>query len=194
MDLFLAISAGIGISLATGARCFLAPLVVALLARANVGFDLDGTDYEFLQSIPFMAAMLALTIVQAVYERPPRELPLPVLGVAGGVLGALEFAGALAERGESTAPGIVAGAVCALVGLLAVRSFFGGAAERLVAQGQQGGANMLRLYGDAAALATAALAVLLPPVSYLPLAFCIWVLISSRRRAGKKYEGLRVLR
>lgn len=194
MDLFLAISAGIGVSLATGARCFLAPLVVALLARASVGFDLDGTDYEFLQSVPFMAAMVALTALAVAYERPPRELPLLPLAVAGIALGAGEFAAALADRGHSPGPGLVVGAACALIGLLAVRNFIGGAIERLVARGETGGAGLLRIYADAAVIGTAALAVLLPPVSYLPLVFCIWVLASGRRRAGKKYEGLRVLR
>ena len=51
MDLFLAISQGIGTSLATGVRAFLAPLLVGALARANVGVDFEGTEYEFLESI-----------------------------------------------------------------------------------------------------------------------------------------------
>jgi hypothetical protein len=36
--------------------------------------------------------------------------------------------------------------------------------------------------------------VFLGPVSYLPLAFCVWLLMAQRRRAAHKYEGLRVLR
>ena len=35
MDLFLAISQGIGVSLATGVRTFLVPLFVGAMARAN---------------------------------------------------------------------------------------------------------------------------------------------------------------
>jgi hypothetical protein len=168
--------------------------MVALLARAGIGFDLDGTDYEFLQSIPFMAAMVALTALSVAYERPPREVPVVPLAIASAGLGMLEFGAALAEDGHATALGLAGGLACALIGLFAVRGFIGGAVERLVARGEQGGASVLRLYADAAAIVTAALAVLLPPVSYLPLGFCIWVLVSARRRAGQKYEGLRVLR
>ena len=41
MDLFLAISQGIGLSLATGVRPFLPPLLVGALARADVGVDFE---------------------------------------------------------------------------------------------------------------------------------------------------------
>jgi hypothetical protein len=194
MDLFLAISAGIGVSLATGARPFMAALAVGALANLGIGLDFDGTDYEFLQAVPFLAAMLALTVAVTLYERQGKQIPLAAAALAGVVLGALEFAGALADRGESAAPGLAAGAIFALIGLFAVRAFFGGAEERLVAQGQQGGARLLRVYADTAAWVTAIVAVLLPPLSYVALAFCVWVLVSSRRRSGKKYEGLRVLR
>ena len=50
------------------------------------------------------------------------------------------------------------------------------------------------MLGDLGAIVIAGLALLLPPVSYLAVAFCLWVLIARRRRAGEKYEGLRVLR
>jgi hypothetical protein len=53
---------------------------------------------------------------------------------------------------------------------------------------------MLNALRDFAALAIAALAVLLPPTSYLAAAFCLWVLLARRRREGQKYEGLRILR
>jgi hypothetical protein len=36
--------------------------------------------------------------------------------------------------------------------------------------------------------------VLVPPVSIVALAFCAWVLVARRQRAGQKYEGLRILR
>lgn len=194
MDLFLAISAGIGVALASGTSCFLAALTVALLARAGVGLDLDGTDYEFLTSVPFIAAMAALAAVSIAYEKPPRKLPPEVGAIAAIVLGALWFAAALADEGYSAAPGYIGGVACALLGFLAVRSFVGGAIERLVARGETGGATLLRVYAALAAIVVAALAVLLPPFSYLPLVFCIWVLIGGRRRSSKKYEGLRVLR
>ena len=47
---------------------------------------------------------------------------------------------------------------------------------------------------DAAVLAVTILAVLVEPSAYLAVAFCVWVLVVGRRRAGQKYEGLRILR
>jgi len=44
------------------------------------------------------------------------------------------------------------------------------------------------------ALVLAALAVFVGPLSYLALAFCVWLLAAQRRRSARKYEGLRVLR
>jgi hypothetical protein len=58
MDLFLAISQGVGTSLAAGVRAFLAPLMVGVLARANVGVNFEGTEYEFLESIVWLAILL----------------------------------------------------------------------------------------------------------------------------------------
>jgi len=194
MDLFLAISQGIGVSLATGMRTFLAPLAVGALANANLGIDFDGTSYEFLESTPFLGAMLLLVAASTLYERPPRKLPHLPLAVAAGVLGALLFAGSLEADGYSATVGVPAGALCAVLAFFAVRTFIGGAADRLAAGGEAANSSLLTLFADAAALITCVAAVLLPPLSLLPLAFCIWVLISRRRRGGKKYEGLRILR
>ena len=55
-------------------------------------------------------------------------------------------------------------------------------------------ARTITALGDLGAIAIAALAVLLPPTSYLAVAFCLWVLLARRRREGQKYEGLRILR
>jgi hypothetical protein len=82
--------------------------------------------------------------------------------------------------------------ICALIGFVAARVFLGGAAQRLTARGESD--RMIVALGDLGAIAIAALAVLVPPVAYLVLAFGIWVLLVRRRRAGQKYEGLRILR
>ncbi len=102
------------------------------------------------------------------------------------------FAGALEDENYFGTTGIVPGMICALLGFLAARAFFGGAAQRLEARSESAGT--IRMLGDLSAIALAALAVLVPPVSYLAVAFCIWVLLARRRREGQKYEGLRILR
>jgi hypothetical protein len=45
-----------------------------------------------------------------------------------------------------------------------------------------------------AAAALAGLSILLPPVSLAVLAALVWLGLSRRRRAQRKYEGLRILR
>ena len=46
----------------------------------------------------------------------------------------------------------------------------------------------------AAGIVVAAFSLFLPPVSLLALAAVIWLAAGRRRRAGEKYEGLRILR
>jgi hypothetical protein len=195
MDLFLAISQGTGLALAIGVRPFLPPLLAGALARADAGVDFSGTDFSFLESIPFLAAMLALTAIATTLGRQVQFSALVrVLGAAAVALGALEFAGSLAEESYAGGPGLVAGAAIALLGFLAAAAFFEGARGRLAARGESGSLSFLTLIADAASLALAAIAVFVGPLSYLPLAFCVWLLMAQRRRAARKYEGLRVLR
>jgi hypothetical protein len=195
MDLFLAISQGTGLALAIGVRPFLPPLLAGALARADAGVDFSGTDFSFLESIPFLAAMLALTAIATTLGRQVQFSALVrVLGAAAVALGALEFAGSLAEESYAGGPGLLAGAAIALLGFLAAAAFFQGARGRLAARGESGSLSFLTLIADAASLALAAIAVFVGPLSYLPLAFCVWLLMAQRRRAARKYEGLRVLR
>jgi len=195
VDLFLAISQGTGLALATGMRPFLPPLLAGAFARADVGIDFTGTDYSFLESVPFLAVMVVLVLVGTASER-VRGTRAVVLatGTVAAALGALEFAGSLADEGHQATAGLPAGAVCALLGFLAALSFLAGAHARLRAQGQSGPASYLGLYADFAAVVVALLAIFLPPASYLPLALSAWLLVARRRRAARKYEGLRVLR
>jgi hypothetical protein len=121
----------------------------------------------------------------------PRRDPIAiVVGVIGLVLGAFLFAGALADGGERSWIGVVAGPVCAGLGWLAVGGLLDRARRRL----EGGAAAMLALYAEGAALALAALAIFLPPVSFLALIGFAVLLVGGRRREGEKYAGLRVLR
>ena len=194
MDLFLAISQGIGVSTATGIRALLPALLVGALARANLGVDFNHTDYSFLESVWWLALLVAGVALSVFARRRRIDLPLFVPIVAGAAMGALLFAGSLADEGDAPGPGLVAGVACALIGFAAARAFFDRAAARVQAADRAEAASFIELYAEGAALACAGLAVLLPPVSYLVLGFCGWVLLVSRRRSAAKYEGLRVLR
>ena len=195
MDLFLAITQGIGASLAAGVRAAVSALVVGLLAVANAGVDFEGTDFSFLESAWWLALMAVLVIVALLAARSGVSVPaLLTAGIAVGV-GALLFGGSLADEGYASGPGLAAGALCALLAFAAANAFLSGAQSRLRSRGdEETSASFLVLYADVATAALAALAIVVPPVSVLALAAAAWALVSQRRRSQRKYEGLRILR
>ena len=199
MSVFLDATTGMGLAGATGVRPYLPPLLAGALARGDTGIDFDGTDWRFLESTGFLAAVLAVGVVAYLVERSEAGRPPPeggrgaieiFSGVAGIVLGALLFAGALADGGTASWPGLVAGSLCALLGWLAV----GGLVERARSRLEGGAAALLTAYADAAALILAAVAIFLPPASILAIAAFVVLLLGGRRREGEKYAGLRILR
>jgi uncharacterized membrane protein YgdD (TMEM256/DUF423 family) len=194
MDLFLAISQGIGTSVAAGVRAFLVSLLVGALARANVGVDFEGTEYEFLESTFWLALMLALIAVAWWIERSDIPVSRAAGAASAAAIGAVLFAGSLSERDYAPEAGLLAGAVVALLAFAAAHAFLGRATERLSTRGESGAAGTLEAMVDGALIVFTALALLVEPVAYVGLAFCAWVLVVRRRRAGEKYEGLRILR
>ena len=75
MDLFLAISQGIGSSLATGVRALLVPLFVGVMARANVGIDFEHTAFEWLESLWWLALLVVLVAAAWLLDRSDVEVP-----------------------------------------------------------------------------------------------------------------------
>jgi hypothetical protein len=192
MSAFLDTTTGVGLAGATGVRPYLPPLLAGGLARGDVGIDFDGTDWHFLESTGFLLAVIALAVIAYLAERsgPNRRAVQLFSGIVGLVLGAMLFAGALADGGSTTWPGLVAGPVCALLGWLAV----GGLVERARARLESGPAALLSAYADGVALVLAAIAVFLPPLSILAVAAFVVLLAGRRRREDEKYAGLRILR
>ena len=196
MELALAILQGAGLAAASGIRPFLPALLAGALAGADLGVDFDGTDYRFLEGTAFLFAVFVLLAGVSILSRRAAgtqfgrgPLPAAVAGLGIG-LGALLFAGSLADVGEPAWPGLVGGLVCAALAQAASRRVFSGAAGRLDEKAR----SALPLYADGASLLLAGLAVLAPPVSLLALGFMLWLLLAARRREGEKYAGLRVLR
>jgi Domain of unknown function (DUF4126) len=192
MSVFLDTTTGAGLSGATGVRPYLPPLLAGALARGDTGIDFDGTDWHFMESTGFLAAVLALAVIMYVVERsgPNRRAVELFSGTMGLVLGAMLFAGALADGGSASWPGLVGGAVCAALGWRAV----GDLLERTRARLDAGPAALLTVYADIAALVLAAIAIFVPPVSILAIVAFVVLLAGGRRREGEKYAGLRVLR
>jgi len=184
---------GIGIAAAVGIRPMLPVLLAGALASANVGLDFEGTDFAFLESWPFLlaAVLVAAGLVYAGRAR-AAEPPALVYGLAVlcVVLGVLEAAGSLADRGHSIVPGVLLGAAAAVLGFLAARSLFTRVRRRLDAEA----AGALPVYAEGTALVAAGLSILFPPLAVLVVGGLAWLLLGGRRREGEKYAGLRVLR
>lgn len=196
MDLLLDLLQGAGIAAAIGVRPFLPVLLVGVLAVGDLGLDFEGTDFAFLESWPFL---LAIVVLVALTDLAARRLgrsafdagaPMLVLATISVVLGALVGAGSLADRGHAVWPGVLVGAACAVLGFVTARAFFMRVRRRL----DERSAGALPLYADGAGLAAAGASVLFPPLAVVVLAGLAWLLAGGRRRAGEKYAGLRILR
>ncbi|MBB4661059.1 DUF4126 family protein [Conexibacter arvalis] len=196
MTLFLAICLGIGLALGVGLRPFLPALLIGALARGDIGIDFSGTDLSFLESPAFLLALLLGVIALVIAERrlgPDRVEAGPAGAVVAGValgLGALYFAGALADDDYAWWPGIVGGLLCAALAVATARVFFRRTRARLDAEAQRA----LPVYAEGAGLVIAGLSILFAPLALIALAFVAWLLLGQRRREGQKYAGLRVLR
>jgi hypothetical protein len=102
--------------------------------------------------------------------------------------GAALFAISLTAEDHPGWPGAVAGAILAAFAFGVARGVAEGARAR------QGAAGLTEVMVALAALVLAGLSVLAPPIALVALAALIWLAISRRREAARKYEGLRTLR
>jgi Domain of unknown function (DUF4126) len=187
---------GIGVAAAVGIRPFLPALVVGALAAGDVQIDFKGTDFAFLQHVPFLLVMVLGAIVVSLAERRlggerlQRPGPAMVLRIVAVVLGALLFGGALAQGHYASWPGYIGGVICAAVGIAATAPLFTRVRGRLDAAAQ----GSLPLFAEGGAMVLAALSVLAPPVGLIGLAGLLWLLLAGRGREQDKYAGLRILR
>ena len=191
MKLALDIMQGMGVSAATGVRPFLPTLLVGALAADDLGVNFSGTDFAFLESgwflLVIVVALVITTLFRTRLETPAGDAALSGIGLG---LGALLFAGTLADHYSTWWPGIIGGLICAFIAQQGTRSLFTRTRARLDAEA----AGALFLYAEAAALLIAGLAVLIPPVSIIVVLFFIWLRVGGTRREGEKYAGLRILR
>lgn len=213
MDLFLAICQGLGLALAIGIGGAIAALFVSMMGSLAAGIDPEGTDFGFITATWFLVTLLALTVLTVVVRgRNRARLAVVVLLAAAG---ALAFAASLAEQGDTAWPGLVVGAFAAGLAALVATDVLDGALSRAAAAGQTKGAplrsgavaadgaatnpaadaaNVLIIGFAAAGIVLAALALFVPPVSLVAAGALTAVALGRRRKAGEKYEGLRILR
>jgi hypothetical protein len=195
MDYLLDLLQGLGIAAAIGIRPFLPVLLAGALAAANLGIDFEGTDFSFLEGTVFLLVMLVGVFVYGIVERSRRDagdrdpVVLSVLAISI-VLGALLASGSIADHSEDWWPGVPVGVAAASLGFLAARSLFGRVKARLDKDAQ----GALPVYAEGAALVSAGLSILFPPLAIVVVAALGWLLLGGRRRKGEKYAGLRILR
>lgn len=191
MNLLLDLLQGAGIAAAIGIRPLLPVLLVGVLALTNLGVDFGGTDFSFLEAWPFLVVIAVLAIgLEVASQRASRPWLWFGVLVVVVMLGALEAAGSLADRGHSPLLGLAVGAACAALGAYAARSLFTRARRRLDAST----ARTLPVYGELAAGAAAGASVLFPPLALLVIAALAALLVRGRKREERKYAGLRILR
>jgi hypothetical protein len=93
------------------------------------------------------------------------------------------------DDGQSIFAGIVVGAAAGWIGARVVSAVVAGAMRR-AGSDSAGLAGLVVI----AAIVLAVLSILVPPLALLALAALGWLGYSRRRRADRKYEGLRILR
>jgi hypothetical protein len=191
VDVFLAICQGLGLALAAGVGGMLALLLMSVLAHVGVGWDLDGTDFEWFASEWFIPILFVLNIVAFLHVRGslPREATRGVLIGLITLLGAVAFAASMAEETSTWWPGLAIGAAAAALTAVFTTDFLAGATAR-----SEETAGTLNLLVAGAGLLLVLVALFIPPASILAAIGLVVLYAGRRRRAGEKYEGLRSLR
>lgn len=111
-----------------------------------------------------------------------------LLAIAAAIGGGILFAISLSNRDHTAWPGVPLGILIALFAFGVVSAVVAGA------QARARGASSIGLIVAVVALIVAALSVLVEPVGLVAFAALLWLASARRRRAQRKYEGLRVLR
>ena len=138
-------------------------------------------------------ALAAGTIGGTLVGVRPGEGPLtPIAAIASALAGAALFGWSLTQAGHPAWPGWPVGAVLALFAFVVVGGFVAGARKR--SSDDRATSTALALPVLLAAIALAGLSLAFGPVSLVALVALVYLALARRRRAGRKYEGLRVLR
>ncbi len=198
MNLVYYIGLGAGLAAAAGVRPFAPALLAGILAANNalgVGFKAGG--YYFLSEDWWLIAMAACLLVNYLAQArwgseriESGRWGAAISGVSLGI-GALLFAGTLSEHKDAAWPGLLAGIACAAIAQAATRPLLARVRARLPDRMAQ---DALTLYADLVALVIAGVTALWHPLGYLFVVALAWLALASRRRAGERYAGLRILR
>ncbi len=191
MDTAYDLLQAIGLGLAFGLRPALAPLVVALLASAQLGLDLRGTVVADATEVPALAGFGLIAAVLLAIEVLRGPVRRPVILILAVALAALLGAGGFDEHAATWWPGAVAGAAGALLAWLALGPLVAGAQQRLA--GERDAAVILPVVVELVAVVTAVLSVIFPPLAAVALVAVLVLLVRGRSRRDGQHAGLRTL-
>ncbi len=191
MTYLLDLLQGLGVAAAAGASPFLPLAVASAAGLLQLGADYDGTDLSVVGSPVVLVLSILLAVAALVLrrrlERPQAEQALLVLGV---VVGAVVTGATIADNSGTWWPGLLAGAVAALVSGLGARSLVRRTRQRLDSDAHGTLAGGVALGAAVVAL----LSIALPPLGLIALVGGIWLLVGGRRQDTRKHAGLRILR
>jgi hypothetical protein len=111
-----------------------------------------------------------------------------ILMLSAVIVGAALFGLSLSEEDHPAWPGWIVGGLAAGFAFVVTRDVAAGAATRAEGAGASG------LIIAVAALVLAGLSLLFGPIALIALAALAYLAVARRRRADRKYEGLRTLR
>jgi len=193
MEMLLAIGIGIGVASVAGVRAFL-PLALACLFAA-LGFVEPPSPYDGVADAlwPVTGVLAALAVVEIVLdklralERVFNMIMVPVRAASGAVL----FTAASGfDLDAGSVPWLAAGALIA--GVVAVLKVLLRPSSKAPAAGVS--ASFLSACEDAVALVGGVVAVFVPLLPFALVAFLLFFFFRLRRRRGRQYAGLRILR
>jgi hypothetical protein len=132
---------------------------------------------------------IALAIGSLAGATGPRGGIAAVLELVATAAGAAAAGLSMSIDDQSIIGGIAVGAVGGWLAATVISAVVAGAARRA-----EGGVGAVGFMVALAAAVLAGLSVVLPPVSLAALLALAWLAVARRRRAQRKYEGLRILR
>jgi Domain of unknown function (DUF4126) len=194
MEALLVAGIGVGLSSIAGIRAYLPLALVGLFAA--LGLFVLPEPLGILGSWVVVGALFVLALLETVLDKVSALDPVldyvqtPVRIVSGAVL----FSAVLgAGVGVSALPELAIGA--AIAGVVAVSKIVLRPSAKAASASAAGVSTyFLSLFEDAVALVGGALAVFVPLVPLVLVAFLLFFFFRVRRRRGRKYGGLRILR
>jgi len=187
----LLIGIGVGLAAVAGVRAFL-PLALAALFAALGVFELSSGPVVAVGEWVLFGVLAGLSVVEIVLdkvrtiERVFNWIMVPIRAASGALL--FGFASG-AGLSAGAAPWLVAGAVIA--GVVAVLKVVLRPSARDASSGVS--TSFLSLIEDAIGLVGGALALFVPLLPVLLVAFLLFFFSRIRRRRGRKFGGLRIL-